>query len=504
MKKIIIITAILAFTNANAYHSQAADSMAKVLQAMFMAQEGQNANAAKQFAEAGEKLEDPRLLREAYRNVLLGNQNHQQALVYAQRWEALGGGAPAVLAQVHLLLVLHQHEQAMPLLLELKNTREYPDKDIYQLLLYGQDTLNLAEQLFGDDPSGRLYFAKIAIANQQWNDAEQALKRGVVLAPELYELRFAQMQLAELREKQPQNAIPLVDDFLKQNCPGLLNSSCQEDKVVYAYRLYAQNHDDWESAFDDESADNAALATGQFFEWNDMPKRAIPHYQKLRGRVFQADLGRARIARDAKQYDSALEILNNTPISTPREFVLREVTASDIIRDVYGAEKALDRIRAAYETNPDNPDLLYHFAIVSEESGDIDTSIILLERMTNLFPDSANGWNALGYLLADHDMRLQEAEQYVKNALEIEPGSPNIIDSLGWVYYRQGKLDKALEYLMMAVAMSNSAEIAAHLGEVFWKLGEHEKARAAFDVGRQHEPDNKVLNETVQRLQVEE
>ena len=503
MKKIVFFTAILAFSHAHAYHSKEAAEMADVFQALFMAQEGLNVQAAKQFADVAHKLQDHRLMREAYRTILRGNKNHQQALVYAQQWHELGGGPPALLAQAHLLLVLQQNQNAEMLLYELKNTHDYQDDDIYQLLRYGQNTLGIASRIFGNDASGRLFLAKVAISQQQWEQAQQAISQGLNDDPMLYELRFAQMQLAQFQQDSPLAAIPLIDDFIRQKCPGL-DAPCQEANVVYAYRLYFRNNENWKDAFNDDAHNDAALAAGQFFEIAIMPSRALTHYEKIQGEVFQADLGRARIARDSNRLQDAIQILNDTPVSNEREFALREITVSDLIRTSQGDSAALDRIRKAYDVAPENDEILYHYAITSEDAGDVDTAIILLERLTKLSPDSASGWNALGYLLADHNMRLQEAEEFIKKALELNPESPNIIDSLGWVYYRQGKLNEALKYLSMAADRSSSAEIAAHLGEVHWMLGDFQKARDVFNKGRLHEPDNKVLNETVKRLQVAE
>jgi Tfp pilus assembly protein PilF len=122
--------------------------------------------------------------------------------------------------------------------------------------------------------------------------------------------------------------------------------------------------------------------------------------------------------------------------------------------------------------------------------------------MTRLHPQRADGWNALGYVMADHNRNLETAEKYIKRALSIDSNDRNILDSMGWVLYRQGKLLKALNFLQQAAAKGSPppTEIAAHLGEVHWMLGNKHQAQRIFEEAAVREPDNSVLNETIKRL----
>ena len=119
--------------------------------------------------------------------------------------------------------------------------------------------------------------------------------------------------------------------------------------------------------------------------------------------------------------------------------------------------------------------------------------------MTKLYPQDPNAWNALGYVMADHNIALEEAEGYIKKALSIRKDDPNILDSLGWVYYRLGRLASARHYLNKAAEGESSAEIFAHLGEVLWELGNHEEAKKIWRKALAQFPQNTVLDETVSR-----
>ncbi|MBR42001.1 MAG: hypothetical protein CL387_03055 [Acidiferrobacter sp.] len=122
-----------------------------------------------------------------------------------------------------------------------------------------------------------------------------------------------------------------------------------------------------------------------------------------------------------------------------------------------------------------------------------------MRRLIEIDPDNAHAYNALGYTLADKTDRLGEALELIEKALSLLPGDPFILDSLGWVHFRRGDLDLALEYLQLAMDQRPDAEIAAHLGEVLWQLGNKEQAIAAWQDGSQTDPDNPVLKDTMRK-----
>jgi tetratricopeptide (TPR) repeat protein len=117
-----------------------------------------------------------------------------------------------------------------------------------------------------------------------------------------------------------------------------------------------------------------------------------------------------------------------------------------------------------------------------------------------LNPESAQGYNALGYSFADRNLRLDEAAQLIDKAMMLKPDDAAILDSKGWLLFRQGKLPEAREYLRMAFAKMPDGEIAAHLGEVLWALGKRDEAAAVWREAAKAHPDNEVLTATIKRL----
>src|SRR5665647_1301345 len=126
----------------------------------------------------------------------------------------------------------------------------------------------------------------------------------------------------------------------------------------------------------------------------------------------------------------------------------------------------------------------------------------LLRKVIAAQPTSAHAYNALGYALAEHNMRLDEAKQLILKALEYAPGDPFITDSLGWVAFRSGNLAEAVRILQEAFKAKPDADIAAHLGEVLWTMGLRDQAVSTWKEGLQLNGENETLLETLKRLRV--
>jgi Flp pilus assembly protein TadD len=127
----------------------------------------------------------------------------------------------------------------------------------------------------------------------------------------------------------------------------------------------------------------------------------------------------------------------------------------------------------------------------------------LLRRVIELKPDHHHAYNALGYSLADRNLRLPEARELIQKALALAPGEPFITDSLGWVEYRLGNRDEALRLLQQAYKSRPDVEIGVHLGEVLWMNGQREEARRVLREVRAKDNTNDVLKETLARLRVD-
>lgn len=208
--------------------------------------------------------------------------------------------------------------------------------------------------------------------------------------------------------------------------------------------------------------------------------------------MLLAEEGRVQEARDLLQYAR-----NSGRTDIQLETLLVE---SQILVDADERGEAVDVLDRAVDQFGDEPRLLYTRALVSVEMNRIDAAEADLRQVLENDPNNANALNALGYTLADLTNRLDEAEALINAAYELQPDEPAIVDSMGWIAYRFGRLDEAESYLRQAFTMDRNAEIAAHLGEVLWTQGRHDEARLTWREGLGIDADNRVLNETMKRL----
>jgi Flp pilus assembly protein TadD len=200
--------------------------------------------------------------------------------------------------------------------------------------------------------------------------------------------------------------------------------------------------------------------------------------------------------------DEARKLLADTRADAPQERVAVVVTDAQILREAGRAREAFDLLTAALAQAPDDPSLLYETAMAAEKLDRLDVMERNLRRLIELKPDDAHAYNALGYSLADRNLRLEEANALIGRALQLAPNDAYIIDSQGWVYYRMGKLPQAREHLERAWQRKPHAEVGAHLGEVLWQLGERDAARRVWTEAAKLDTGNETLKDTLARFKV--
>jgi len=206
------------------------------------------------------------------------------------------------------------------------------------------------------------------------------------------------------------------------------------------------------------------------------------------------------VLADADRIEEALRHLADVTPKSQDEQVRIYLAREQVLRDSGQPEQALELLSAALIDIPDHPDLLYARGLVTAIMDRVAEHERDMRRLIEIDPENAHAYNALGYTLADKTDRLAEALELIEKALTLLPGDPFILDSLGWVHYRRGDLDLALEYLRLAMDQRPDAEIAAHLGEVLWQLGDKDQAIAAWQDGKQADPDNPVLKDTMRKF----
>lgn len=211
---------------------------------------------------------------------------------------------------------------------------------------------------------------------------------------------------------------------------------------------------------------------------------------------------RAAILARQGRLEEGRRLIRNLPERSPADARLKLSAEVQLLRDNRQYQAAFDLLGEAIRLAPQDVNLLYDQATLAEKLDNAPEMERLLRQIIAIKPDYHHAYNALGYFFADRNIRLDEARQLIRKALEFAPGDPFIADSLGWVEFRSGNTAEALRILQEAYRKRPDAEIAAHLGEVLWTVGQREQALAIWREGRTLSADNDTLRATLERLGV--
>ena len=249
--------------------------------------------------------------------------------------------------------------------------------------------------------------------------------------------------------------------------------------------------------------DSVHFYLGRIAEDSNRPQEAIGHYDAIAPGSQYHIQGQALAAvalAQAGQLQQALDRLHAAQEASPREYINLLVTEARLLADGGRPADAYQLLANALQKSPDDPSLLYESALLAERLGKMDVLERNLRRVIKLKPDYVQAYNALGYSLADRNERLDEANALIDKALAMAPGDAAILDSKGWVNYRRGDMWAAVEMLQKALALHPDPEIAAHLGEVLWRMGREAEASKVWDDALKLAPENEALNTTIKRF----
>jgi tetratricopeptide (TPR) repeat protein len=248
--------------------------------------------------------------------------------------------------------------------------------------------------------------------------------------------------------------------------------------------------------------DDAFYYLGLLAEKHNDPERALRLYAQVQtGEYFVSTLLRAatilQTHGDPAAADQLLDrLVEDTPEQAPEIFAAR----ARIYADAGDIERGLKVLDWGVLQYPDNVDMHYALAATYEQAGRVADALRELSALLKARPEDPAALNALGYTLADHDKHLSHARRLIEQAHAAAPKNAAILDSMGWVRFRQGKGDEALAYLAEAYADDRGGDIAAHLGEVQWTLGHQAEADRIWSAAALVDPDNRLLKSTRQRM----
>ena len=227
---------------------------------------------------------------------------------------------------------------------------------------------------------------------------------------------------------------------------------------------------------------NYILALIYFQEKNN--DKSISSLERIQARdteFEEAIFLETRILRDTGQFGKAFNMLRRIISDGSQRRPLFYALLASLYEEKNEVDKALNLLKTGIDLFPDNEQLHFEYGLLLEKQGRQDEAILSMQKVLQLFPDHPEALNYIGYTWADKNMNLDIALRYIKKAVELKPDNGFIRDSLGWVYYRLGRLEEARIELEKALELEpDDPSIHDHLGDVYRSLHKYDKAHKAY------------------------
>ncbi len=497
------------------------------------------------YLEAARNSDDPRIAERAL-NIAVYGKRPDIALQAARRWVELApDNLEARQALAALALRNGQTEEAVEqfdyVLRHQADDPAGPYQPLLTMLAREPDKARalavmarLAE-LRPDDAEAQFAYARLAVHAQEWDLAAAQVERVLALQPGRSDALILRAQIAlkqgkaELARQQFVEALGLNPDDVplrqayarllvdledyegaREQYERLLSLRPDDAQVVYSLALLsleAGRTGEAEKMFHKllelgAQQQQAYYYLGAIAEDEGKRKEAMEWYGKVSegDHLFEAQVRIANLEALDGKVEAARERLRKLRLAHPAQSQRLYLVEGSILTRIDWNEEAFKLYSDYLQIRPEDIEVLYARALVAERLGRLDQAEADLRHVLRIEPDNTRALNALGYTLADRTDRYQEALDLIERAFKQTPEDPAVIDSMGWVMYRLGRLPEARAYLEKAYAKTRDAEIAAHLGEVLWVLGERDAALKLWKKARAEHPGNRVLEDTVRRL----
>ncbi|HSA69038.1 MAG TPA: tetratricopeptide repeat protein [Burkholderiales bacterium] len=500
--------------------------------------------AANTYLDLARRTRDPRVARRA---VEVANQAKEIALALdaARLWNELEPSVHALQVLAATLVAAKRVEEAGPVIEKLFSAdgvnRENAFMQLNRLLAGNADKTanqrvvrNIAAK-YPQLPQAHFAVAQAAAIAGDNDGAITAAREAQKLQPD-WELAVL-LEAQVLQQRSPAAAAKRLGEFvesypsarearlsyarvlvLEKRLPearkqfeAVANASPKNPDVVYAVGLLAYQLKDYSAAEEYmkrvlslgyRDPEGVRYVLGQIAEEQKLWPRAIEWYESIDtgDHVMPARMRTANAIAKQGKLDEARAFLKRVAAENPEDVVQLIVAEAQLLRDAQRHAEAFALLSDALGKQPEQPDLLYDLALTAEKLERFDLLETHLRKLIEVKPDHAHAYNALGYSFADRNTRLPEARKLIEKALELAPEDYFIMDSMGWILYREGDLKGAARELRRAYSGRPDAEIGAHLGEVLWMLGEQDEARRVWDEALKAGPENETLQKTIKRL----
>lgn len=351
-----------------------------------------------------------------------------------------------------------------------------------------------------DDERGLLLLAQLLHQQERIEQATALIAKALKRQPDNRKLRLQYARFLTITDR---NLAIEQFDRLRQEQPN-------DQEVNFLLALLLLNEGDSQRAsllFTQASSSPSLRADAQYHlgsiaDQSGQPAAAIKHYSQVRyGRNYLAAASRlAVLLAQHNNMDSARRYLQRLRSEQPQQAVALFQIESNLLISAQQPDQALSILSDGLDAFPNDSQLLYARSMVAEQQDNFALAEQDLRALLAQDQDNAVALNALGYTMILHTDRRDEAYKLIKRAYLLNPGDPATIDSMGWVLFQMDQPDKALGYLQKAYDILPDPEIASHLGEVHWTLGNQEQALEIWQQGLQQVPGHPSIVETMERL----
>jgi tetratricopeptide (TPR) repeat protein len=385
------------------------------------------------------------------------------------------------------------------------------------------DSLKLAlAQLYQQNRQNAEAYAIVSRLAREQNDNPEVVLTEVQLLDTMGDATRSQKRLAEALQKHGdhkqlrfQYGRKLIEqrdfDGAREQFAILVEQDPSDHDIVYSLALLSMEVDQVTDArrylerlvTNGKRLDDAHYYLGYISVQEGDSEAAIEHYLRVSGgtNFLQAQRNLTELMIDADRYNEANAHLQNLRLRNTDYNIPLLTMEANLLMDADRDDDAAALLDSSINTFPNDIQLLFLRSVLSTERNDLAQMEHDLRKIIALDPSSPVAYNSLGYTLADRTDRVEEAYELIQRAVELSPDDPAVIDSLGWVQYRLGMLAEARQNLTRAYELYPDHEVAAHLGEVLWVLGERSEATRVWRSALQAEPNSAHIRSTVQRLQ---
>ncbi|VAW93908.1 FIG140336: TPR domain protein [hydrothermal vent metagenome] len=521
----------------------------RLMLAEIAGQRGQLNVAVSQYLEAARLSGDPKVIERATRIAVYARDN-ASALEASKMWVEIypdsieanqvaaamnvrTGNIPQ--AQIHLENVINLSEKVNGdknhNIFMLITSLLSKEKDKKSVLLLMEQLVETRQ----DNPQALYAYSQLALLVGDLDKAKEATDKVIKLSPKwsdayilssniLYRQGNKAQALTELQQaidRSPDNAVirdyyarRLVDEKrykeAREQFQAVIELQPNNPDSKYALALLSLQTNELDEASElfkelveaGKRINESSYYLGQIAEQQNNTETAIQWYKVISSGEYLVD-AQVRIALiEAKQgqVELARQRLHAIQADTAKIEQRLLLAEGEILREVGQHQEAFDLYSEGLARMQDNISILYARALTAEKIERIDVTFSDLQKIIKIEPKNAQALNALGYTMVDRSDRIKEGLGYIQKAYKINPDDAATMDSLGWAHYRMGNYDEAVKYLRMALDKLPDAEIAAHLGEVLWVMGDQEMAKDVWDNALRATPSHKLLNDVVKRF----